>query len=107
MATDRLGSGITLVLDNVHRVHDRMARLVLELLVEHPPDGVRVVLISRSKPRLGLERARLRGDLVEITPAALRFERAEIDTLASTWTGARPDAADLERTTLGWPRGCD
>jgi LuxR family transcriptional regulator, maltose regulon positive regulatory protein len=105
VATDRLGSGITLVLDNVHRVHDRTARLVLELLIERPPDGVRVVLISRSKPRLGLERARLRGDLVEITPAALRFERAEIDTLASTWTGVHPDAADLERTTLGWVAG--
>jgi LuxR family maltose regulon positive regulatory protein len=105
VVTDRLGSGITLVLDNVHRVHDRTARLVLELLIERPPDGVRVVLISRSKPRLGLERARLRGDLVEITPAALRFERAEIDTLASTWTGVCPDAADLERTTLGWVAG--
>ena len=105
VATDSLGSGITLVLDDVHRVHDRQARLVLELLVEHPPEGVRVVLIARSKPRLGLERARLRGDLVEITPAALRFERAEIDTLASTWTGTRPDAAELERTTLGWVAG--
>jgi LuxR family transcriptional regulator, maltose regulon positive regulatory protein len=105
VATNRLGSSITLVLDGVHRVHDRKARLVLELLVEHPPDGVRLVLISRSKPRLGLERARLRGDLVEITPAALRFERAEIDTLASTWTGEPSDAADLERTTLGWAAG--
>jgi LuxR family transcriptional regulator, maltose regulon positive regulatory protein len=105
VATDRLGSGITLVLDDVHRVHDRTARLVLELLVEHPPDGVRVVLISRSKPPLGLERARLRDDLVEITPAALRFQRAEIDTLASTWTGAPPDAGDLERATLGWAAG--
>lgn len=105
VATDRLGSGITLVLDDVHRVHDPTARLVVELLVEHPPDGVRVVLISRSKPRLGLERARLRGDLVEVTPAALLFERAEIDTLASMWTGAPPDAADLERTTLGWAAG--
>ncbi|HET6687262.1 MAG TPA: LuxR C-terminal-related transcriptional regulator [Jiangellaceae bacterium] len=105
VATDRLGSSITLVLDDVHRVHDRTARLVLELLIEQPPDRVRVVLVSRSKPRLGLERARLRGDLVEITPAALRFERAEIDALASTWPGAPPDAADLERTTLGWAAG--
>jgi len=105
VATDRLGSSITLVLDDVHRLHDRTARHVLELLIEHPPDGVRVVLISRSKPSLGLERARLRGDLVEITPAALRFERAEIDTLASTWSDAPHDAADLERTTLGWAAG--
>ena len=103
--TQLLGSGITLVLDDVHRVHDRTGRHVLELLVEHPPDDVRVVLISRSKPRLSLERARLRGDLVEITPAELRFERAEIDLLTSTWTGRHLDAAELEQATLGWAAG--
>ncbi len=103
--THRAGSSITLVLDDVHRLQARSARHVLEMLVEHPPDGVRVVLISRSKPQLGLERARLRGDLVEIAPAALRFDRAEIDTLASTWTGPHPRAADLERMTLGWAAG--
>ena len=104
-ATQHLGSGITLVLDDLHRVHDRTARHVLELLVENPPDDVRVVLISRSKPRLLLERARLRGDLVEITPAEMRFERAEIDLLASTWTGPHLDAAEVEQATLGWAAG--
>ena len=63
------------------------------------------MLVSRSKPRLSLERARLRGDLVEITPAELRFERAEIDVLASTWTGRQLDAAELEQATLGWAAG--
>ncbi len=103
--TQHLGSGITLVLDDVHRLHDRAARHVLELLVEHLPDGVRLVLISRSKPRIRLERARLRGDLVEITPAEMRFERAEIELLTSTWTGRQPDPAALEQTTLGWAAG--
>ncbi len=103
--THRLGSGITLVLDDVDRVHDRTARHILELLVEHPPDDVRLVLVSRSKPHLWLERARLRGDLVEITPAELRFERAEIDVLASTWTGRQLDAAELEQASLGWAAG--
>ncbi len=69
------------------------------------PDDVRLVLISRSKPRLGLERARLRGDLVEVTPAAMRFERAEIELLTSTWTGRQFDAAALEQETLGWAAG--
>jgi LuxR family maltose regulon positive regulatory protein len=103
--TQHLGSGITLVLDDVHRLHDRQARHVLELLVEHPPDDVRVVLVSRSKPRLLIERARLRGDLVEITPPELRFERAEINLLTSTWTDWQTDAAELEQATLGWAAG--
>jgi LuxR family maltose regulon positive regulatory protein len=103
--TERLGTGITVVVDDVHLLHDRRARHVLERLVEHPPDQVRLVLVSRSKPRLLLERARLRGDLVEITPADLRFERAEIDALASKWTGRQLDAAELEQATLGWAAG--
>ena len=103
--TQHLRSRITVVLDDVHRMRDRTARHVLELLVEHPPDDVRVVLISRSKPRLSLERARLRGDLVEIIPAELRFVRDEIDLLASTWTGRHLDAAELEQATLGWAAG--
>jgi LuxR family maltose regulon positive regulatory protein len=101
----RAGAVVTLVLDDVHRLHDRIARHVVERLVERPPGGVRLVLISRSKPGLGLERARLRGDLVEIPPAALRFERAEIDALASTWSSPRLDAAELERATMGWAAG--
>ena len=103
--TQHLASGITLVLDDVHRLHDRAARQVVEVLVEHPPDDVRLVLISRSKPRLRLERARLRGDLAEIIPAELRFDRAEIDVLTSTWTGRQLDAAELEQATLGWAAG--
>ena len=74
LSPNGLTSMATLVLDDVHHLHDHAALHLLELLVEHPPTGVRLVLTSRSKPRLGLERARLRGDLVEIVPAALRFD---------------------------------
>ena len=35
----------------------------------------------------------------------MRFERAEIDLLASTWTGRHLDAAELEQATLGWAAG--
>ncbi len=104
-ATRRVAGKVTLVVDDVHRLHGRSARHVLSHLVEHPPEDVRVVLISRSKPRLGLERARLRGDLVEIVPAELRFQRAEVETLASTWTGRRVDITEIEQATLGWAAG--
>jgi LuxR family transcriptional regulator, maltose regulon positive regulatory protein len=97
---------VTLVVDDVHRLHDRTARQVLGHLVEHPPEDVRVVLVSRSKPRLGLERARLRGDLVEIVPAELRFRRAEVEALVSTWTGQNVvGPGDVEQATLGWAAG--
>ena len=100
-----LGTPIILAVDDVHRLHDPAALQVLTRLVEHPPEGVRIVLMARSKPRLGLARARLRGDLVEVTPEALCFSRAEINVLAGSWTGPHPASADLEQVTLGWPAG--
>jgi LuxR family transcriptional regulator, maltose regulon positive regulatory protein len=100
-----LGRPIVLAIDDVHRLRDPVARQVLGQLVEHPPESVRVVLIARSKPRLGLERARLRSDLVEVTPAALCFDRSEINALAASWTGRLPTAAELEQLTLGWTAG--
>ena len=103
--THDLGTPIVLAVDDVHRLRDPAARQVLGRLVENPPASVRLVLIARSKPRLGLERARLRGDLVEVPPAALCFDRAEINALAGAWTGRLPAAAELEQTTLGWTAG--
>jgi LuxR family maltose regulon positive regulatory protein len=104
-ASHDLGRKITLVVDDVHRLGDPIARRVLGSLVERPPDATRVVLISRSKPRLGLERARLRGDLVEIPPAALRFERPEVEALVASWADTGRDVAELEQATMGWAAG--
>jgi LuxR family maltose regulon positive regulatory protein len=99
------GSGVDLVLDGVDRLLDSRCQDAVARLVEHPPPGTRIVLVARAKPRLGIERARLRGDLVEIGPHALRFQRPEIDALAATWTDRVADAVVLEQTTLGWAAG--
>lgn len=105
LVADDLGRGIVLVVDGADHLRDRAAQQVLGLLVENPADALRLVLISRSKPVFGLERARLRGDLVEITPAMLRFHRSEIDALLAGRDGRRMDAAELEQETLGWAAG--
>src|SRR5688572_11996125 len=86
------GTGVDLVLDGVDRLLDSRCQDAVARLVEHPPPGARIVLVARAKPRLGIERARLRGDLVEIGPHALRFQRPEIDALAATWTDRVADA---------------
>ncbi|HEV7757621.1 MAG TPA: LuxR C-terminal-related transcriptional regulator [Acidimicrobiales bacterium] len=101
----QLGTRITLVLDGIEHLHDRAARHVLGVLVENPVEALRLVLVSRAKPVFGLERARLRGDLVEIPPNLLRFARSEIDALLAGDEARRADAADLEQETLGWAAG--
>lgn len=102
---EHLGRGIVLVLDRVDHLQDPAARRALGRLVENPAEALRVVLVSRSKPALGLERARLRGDLVEIPPGVLRFQRAEIEALLADCEGRRLDPGELEQETLGWAAG--
>jgi LuxR family transcriptional regulator, maltose regulon positive regulatory protein len=104
-AANRLSGRLVLVLDDVHRIDRPAAEEMLRTLVEHVPEPVQLVLISRRKPRCGLERSRLRGDLLEIPAAALRFEASEISALAATWPGGGVDVAELGRSTLGWAAG--
>jgi len=104
-AADAAGAPVTVVLDAIDAIRAHGARQVLRRLVEDPPRGGRLVLLARAKPRVGLERARLRGDLVEIGPVALRFSRHEIHQLVRTWEGHAQDAGALEQATLGWAAG--
>ena len=101
----QLGSDIVLVVDGVDHLQDRAAQQILGLLVENPAEALRLVLISRSKPMCGVERARLRDDLVEIPPAVLRFHRSEIEALLAELDEGRLGAGELEQETLGWAAG--
>ena len=94
-----------IVLDGVDRLRDAGSRRFVARLVERPPDGIRLVLAARAKPRLGIERARLREDLVEVGPQALRFRRDEIEALVAAWPEPAVDAAQLDQATLGWAAG--
>jgi len=105
LVADQLGSNIVLVVDRVDHLQDRAAQQILGLLIENPAEALRLVLISRSKPTFGVERARLRGDLVEIPPAMLRFRRSEIEALLAELDERGLDAGELEQETLGWAAG--
>jgi LuxR family maltose regulon positive regulatory protein len=104
-AAQRSGTTVNMVLDGVDRVRGQRSRELVARLLEHPPEAVRLVLITRAKPQLGLERVRMRGDLTEIGPGALRFRRSEIEALAATRDGGPADATQLEQVTLGWAAG--
>ena len=64
---------LVLVLDDVQ--HLRSAELVAELerLVTGAPPRLRIVLLSRRDPKLGLHRLRLTGELIEIRSSELEF----------------------------------
>lgn len=81
----------------------------LSYLLEHlPAGGPLVVLASRATPALPLARLRVRGELMEIDPKALRFSVDEAAELVNGVHGLAlaPDlVARLTERTEGWAAG--
>jgi LuxR family maltose regulon positive regulatory protein len=96
---------VILVLDDYHLIHDREIHTLLELLVEHLPYQVHLVLICRSDPPLPLARWLAKGRLYELRGNDLRFTREETEAFLTRMLGseaARETAAVLDVRTEGW-----
>ncbi|WP_345518298.1 LuxR C-terminal-related transcriptional regulator [Nocardioides conyzicola] len=83
-----------LVVDNVHLVDgDTVAAGCLATFVEHRPAWLDLVLLSRRRLALPVDRLRADGALADVTFDALRFSDAEA---AAMLTGLCPDVASEE-----------
>ena len=100
-------SPVTLVLDDVHLLHNSECRAALSVLAGHVPSGSRLVLAGRAEPPLRTARLRAEGKLLEIGAGDLSLTVAEAASLlraAGVQVGAE-DVAELHRRTEGWPAG--
>ena len=100
-------SPVTLVLDDVHLLHDSECRAALSVLAGHVPSGSRLVLAGRAEPPLRTARLRAEGKLLEIGAGDLSLtveEAALLLRAAGVQVGAE-DVAELHRRTEGWPAG--
>ena len=96
---------VWLVLDDYHLVDSHEVRDGMTLLLEHLPPHVHVVISTRADPDLPLARWRVRGELVEIRAADLRFTSHETATYLNEAAGlhlAAEDVEVLEGRTEGW-----
>jgi LuxR family maltose regulon positive regulatory protein len=96
---------VWLVLDDYHLVDSRDVGDGVAFLLEHLPPQVHVVISTRADPDLPLSRWRVRGELVEIRAADLRFtpdEAAGYLTGVAGLSLAAEDVAALEERTEGW-----
>ena len=94
---------VVLVLDDFHEVIDAVHE-DLERLVRYPPPALRLVIVTRADPPIGLGRLRLDGTLTEIRAADLAFTLEEAGALfdAVGVEVAPEDVATLWRRTEGW-----
>lgn len=99
-----LDGSFVLILDDAHELHDGQVLEWLDTIVRWPPEGVRIVLVSRHDPPLALHRLRLEGRLAEVRFADLALTGEESRELLSQW-GVNLSPAAFERllaTTEGW-----
>ena len=92
---DAAGTTVTLVIDDIDRLdEDERACAALETLVLDRPPGVRLVLLSRHRLPLAVDRLRASGVLADIHFDALRFAPDEATRLLTSLCPDIP-AADL------------
>ncbi len=106
-ALSSLGAPILLVIDDVHALRRRPSKDALSDLTERLPNGVQLVLISRSKLPVRAAVLRARGHLVEVGPADLALDDGAAQMLlrGAGVEASRADVAHLNRVTEGWPAG--
>jgi LuxR family maltose regulon positive regulatory protein len=96
-----------LVLDDYHLIHTLPIHQQLAYLLEHQPSHMRLVITTREDPPLPLSRLRVRGQMVEVREADLRFTKRETaGFLASMQLDLTSDhIAALQQRTEGWIAG--
>ena len=96
-----------LVIDDLHELGSAKALGSLERFVAGRPRGLRIVLVTREDPRLGLHRLRLAGELTELRGPDLTFSLEETRELLRKAGIGLSDAGMtlLQERTEGWAAG--
>lgn len=97
-----------LVLDDFHTIDSEAVTAAVVFLLEHGPEHLHVVLTTRADPSFPLSRFRVRGQLLEIRAAELRFTDDETRSLFNDLLALGLSAeqlAALETKTEGWIAG--
>ncbi len=98
---------VVILLDDFHFVRTADCHDQVELLVQHLPPHVHLLIATRSDPGLRIGRLRASGGLSEIRARDLAFSTAEATALLERQQVrlAGPTLAQLVERTEGWPAG--
>ena len=97
-----------LILDDYHLAATPASDSALLFLIEHIPDALRLVVLSRHEPTLPLARWRVQGLLAEIRQEDLHFSEAEAERFLAHTMGLHLNAEQvttLAIRTEGWIAG--
>ncbi len=97
-----------LVLEDYHVITSPQIHASVAFLLDHLPDTLHIVLMTRSEPPISLARLRARNQVVEISAADLRFSREETRAFLQQVLQASLKLETIERLdaqTEGWAAG--
>ena len=101
----RYGKDVVLVLDDSHVLTSPGITGFLEALLTYAPPGFHLVLATRGEIPLKVANMRVRGQMVRIDDASLRFSLAETRAFLNRLRGlalSEADVALLQHRTEGW-----
>lgn len=96
---------LVLVLDDYHVISAGAVHRAVQVLLEHRPGALHVVLATRADPPLSVARLRARGEVLELRAADLRFTVDETACLLSPLPLGQEAVAALAARTEGWAAG--
>ncbi|WKZ35165.1 MAG: AAA family ATPase [Anaerolineales bacterium] len=100
-----VSKSVVLILDDYHHITQQPIHDVLAYLIDHLPNNIHLVFISRADPLLPLGRWRVRGQLTEIRADDLRFTEEKAAQFLNQTMGLSLSAEDirtLEGRTEDW-----
>lgn len=107
-AAETAGRRTLLVLDDFHLLSSRAVLDSFARFAERLPGNLRLLILSRTDPRLPLARFRARGMLADIRADDLRFSVEEAESFLRKSLGdllSRDQAAAIDRKAEGWAAG--
>lgn len=99
---------IVLVLDDYHVIDAPIIHEGIAFILEQMPACMHLVISTRADPPVPLSRLRVRGELVELRAADLRFSAEETGEFLDLWVGQKlspSDQLELKERTEGWIAG--
>lgn len=103
-----IGEDYVLVLDDYHLIQEMAIHDMLEELLRYPPQGLHLVIGTRTDPMLSLVDLRARRQVAEIRGQDLRFSPVETKQLLHNLLGEEVEeqtALTLEEKSEGWVTG--
>jgi LuxR family maltose regulon positive regulatory protein len=105
---NHLPQRLVLVLDDYHVISESKIDDLLSELLKHPPRPLHLVMVTRTRPRINLNRQRAHGQVTEIRTEQLRFSVTDTIELLEQLLRVEVDkdaASLLEEKTEGWVTG--